>query len=68
MRRLVNRKCLQKSDEWVCDGTQLCEKADWDQVWGRDGVHLRKVKFTAVDGDDHRTVNKDQRQGKSRKQ
>ena len=41
MRRTVNRKCIENLKEWKCNGIQLSEKVDWEQVWGRDGVHLR---------------------------
>ena len=42
-RRWVNRRCVEKLEEWGCDGLQLWEKMDWGQVWTRDGVHMSNI-------------------------
>ncbi|MPC15792.1 hypothetical protein E2C01_008595 [Portunus trituberculatus] len=41
MRKTVNKECIKKLREWNCDGIQLSEKVEWQEVWGRDGKHLR---------------------------
>ncbi|MPC63135.1 hypothetical protein E2C01_057229 [Portunus trituberculatus] len=41
MRKTVNKECIKKLREWNCDGIQLSEEVDWQEVWGRDGKHLR---------------------------
>ncbi len=61
MRRLLNRKCLEKLDEWKCDGIQLCEKNKLGSSMGQRRC-TPKAKCTAVDGDDHGSVDKDQKQ------
>lgn len=43
IRRQVNRKCLEKLQEWSCDGLWLHEKMNWSRIWSRDGVHLSET-------------------------
>ena len=42
-RRWVNRKCVERLEDWQCDGLHLWERMDWRQVWARDGIHLSNV-------------------------
>ena len=41
LRRYVNKQCLEKLEEWGCDGLKLWEETNWEKVWARDGIHLR---------------------------
>ena len=43
LQRKVNREYVKKLEEWACDGLQLWEGLDWNEVWGRDGIHLSNV-------------------------
>ena len=42
-RRWVNRRLVERLEEWGCDGLQLWERMDWRQVWTQDGVHLSNI-------------------------
>lgn len=42
-RRGVNRRMMEKLEEWSCDGLQLWERMSWREVWGRDGIHMSKL-------------------------
>lgn len=43
MRRWVNGRCVERLEDWRCDGLQLWERLNWRQVWAQDGIHLSNV-------------------------